>query len=278
MSTGSAPGVNETTASQLQAYIQNLPQLLNVTAAQTGPVGQQVQNAANQLAPQQQQLQSQLFGQYAPELYNIGNQLNQQQTQAGVNQASNILQNGGGALAQQVQNLDQQLNPQYYQTRQAEGNQLSNLLGSINLGGLTSNESRQVQQSNAQQDAQRGILNSPSQTATVSNAMNYGSALQQKQANLAGAIQSATNFLQPSQSGISAFNIGTGAATTQANPGATQFLGTQNATSSTTGANNQLAGQLLGGINTSANNAAQITGEAQRGGSATSILGALPSF
>lgn len=226
------PSVGAQTGQELQAYTQYLPGLLQATANQAAPIGQSLQNETAQIAPQQQALNSQLFGQYAPQLYNLGNQLNQQQTQAGVNTALSEIQGQGGQLANATQALQQQLNPAYYSTLNAEQPQIANLLNSINLtgNGLTGSEQRQVQQSNAQQDAARGIANTPSQTSTVANAMNYGTALQQKGAALSNALNTATSFLNPSQGPVSAFNIGTGAASQQSsNPGANQFVGIGNA-------------------------------------------------
>ena len=256
-----AQSTGDSTAQQLQALTQYLPGLLNTTANQTLPVGQTTQAAENILDPQQQALQNQLYAQYAPELQTIGNQLNQQNTQAGLSNALTNINGTGGQLATAQEQMAEQANPQYYTALGEAGGQLSNLLGSINLGGLTGSEEAQVQRSNAQQDAQRGILNSPSQTATESNAMNFGTALQAKQANLASAIQTASNFLPNAQTGVNTFATATGQnGTTQSNPGASQFLGVNGSNTATNAAsaNSSAANAAQGAINTTANTAASI--------------------
>lgn len=218
-----------TSTAAAQAYVQNLPAMLQATTGQIAPTGTAIQGANNTLDPQSQQLQNQLFGQYAPQLYNIGNQLTGTTLSGGISNASNNIAGQGSQLLNQAISADQTSNPQYYANRQQASDQLGNLLGSINLGGLTGSETAQVERSNAQQDAQRGILNSPSQTATVSNAMNFGTALQNKQGLLSNAINTATSFLPASKSGVDSFGIASGQATNSTNPGATNFLGTQNA-------------------------------------------------
>lgn len=254
-----AKPVGESTDAQMQAYIKNLPALLNTTANQTLPVGQTTQNAQNTLAPQQQQLLSDLFSKYAPGLYKTGDELNQQESSAGIAQALKNLQGGGGQLSQAAIDADKAANPEYYSTRAAAGSKLNDLLGSIDINGLSGSERSEVERSNAQQDAQRGIANTPSQTATVQNAMQFGSALQAKRNALSNAISTATSFLPSSKSGVDAFAVGTGAATApQGNAGAGQFLGIGNNANSASGTNASLGNSLLGGINATSNNAANI--------------------
>lgn len=254
-----AASTGESTAAQLQAYIQYLPQLLNTTANSTLPVGQATQAASAVLSPEQQALQDQLFAEFYPQLQGLGDQLNASESGAGITQASNNLSGAGGNLISQAIAADEQANPEYYAARSQAGSKLSDLLNSVNLNGLTGSETAQVQRSNAQQDAQRGILASPSQTATVSNAMNFGTALQTKQANLASAISSASSFLPNSQSGVNAFAIGSGSATTpQSNPGTSQFLGTGSNATNTAASNTATGTSLLGDINSTATNAANI--------------------
>jgi hypothetical protein len=258
-----AAGVYPATADQVGAYANNLPSLLNATANQVQPIGQTLQNAQNALAPQAQGLQNNLFGSYAPQLEQIGNYLNQINTAGGVNTASGLLGGSGGQLVGQAVGANQQANPQYYSNVAAAGNQLTPLLGSYSpTGDLTGSQTAQLSRGLAQQDAQKGILNAPSQTAAISNAQTFGNLQQQNKQNLQQAIQTATSFLpasSPGTSGINGFNIGSGGATTQNNAGLNQFLqpGQNQATTAAAG-NAALGGQLLGGANTSANTAAQV--------------------
>ena len=87
-------------------------------------------------------------------------------------------------------------------------------------GDLTGSQTAQLSRGLAQQDAQKGILNAPSQTAAISNAQTFGNLQQQNKQNLQQAIQTATSFLPASSagtSGINGFNVGSGGATTQNN-------------------------------------------------------------
>lgn len=275
MGTGSPPGVQESTGQMLQAYTQNLPALLQATANQSGPVAQTLQNTSNTIAPQQQALESSLYGQYAPELYNIGNHLNSINSAGGINTAISNITGAGGQLATDTENLQKQLDPEYYATRAAAGSQVNNLLNSIDLNGLSGSERAEVERSNAQQDAQRGILNSPSQTATTQNAMNFGSALQAKRNSLANAISTATSFLPSSQGPVNAFNVGSGAASAPAtNPGASMFLGAgQSGDAQAQAQNNALGSGLLNSTSSTSQNNASLGQQAR-----TQVLGSLPSF
>lgn len=282
-----ATSVGDSTAQQLAAYTQYLPQLLNVTANQTLPVGQTTQNAANSLAPQAQQLQTQMATQDLPGLTQLGNQLNQIQNQGGISNAQSALSGSGGQLAQQEEGLQQQLDPQYYAARAASGSAIGNLLtqlGGANSVGLNGSDIDNINRSLAQQDAQKGLLNAPSQTAAVSNALqfgNQGSTLQAQKTNtLSQALNAATAFLPSSQGQISAANNGTGAASNQStSAGQSNFLGSNNGqTSSAQNTNSGLGTSLLGGINSTSTNAANINANRRNSlDMTTQVLGSLPS-
>lgn len=257
-----APGTQYATGQEMLAYQNTLPGLLNTTAGSVGQTGQQLQNAQDQLAPQAQSLQNSLYGGYAPQLYQIGNLLNAINTGGGVGIASNLLGGAGGNLVNQATAANAAANPQYYQNAGAAGNQLTGLLGSYDpTGALTGSQTAQLSRGLAQQDAQKGILNSPSQTGAISNAMTFGNLQQQNKQNLASAIGTATSFLpsvSATGSGINGFNVGSGAATNQANAGAGQVLqpGQNQATNASSGALS-LGNSLLG--NTGQNQTTQST-------------------
>ena len=259
-----APTVGDSTAQQLQAYTANLPNLMQVTANTALPTGQTLLNAQQQLAPQQQALATQLFNQAAPGLTQSGNAINQLMASGNLQNAAT---NQGGAAGQQLLNTVQQqqqaIDPQYYATRAAASNQLQNLLGSINLNGLSGSEQAQVERANAQQNAQQGTLNTPSQLNTVSNAMNFGTALNTKRTALEQALGSATSFLPSSQSGISAFNTvqGSSGGPATSNPGLSQFQGVQPVGQQSFSTGNS----LLGDINNTALNSANINANRRSG-------------
>jgi hypothetical protein len=285
-----APTPGESTAATLQAYIQNLPQLLNVTAAQTLPVGQTTQQAQNVLAPEQQALQTQMAQQDLPGLTQLGNQLNQLQTAGGIANANTNLTGAGGQLAQNTAALQQQLDPQYYATRASEGTALNNVLNQLGGGsnpvGVNGSDIANINRGLAQQDAQKGLLNAPSQTAAVSNAMQFGQQgenLQAQKTNtLSQAINSATSFLPSSQGQVNAFNVGTGAASNQsASPGTSNFLGTTGTTGSqnASSSNSSSGNNLLSGITSLQNTGQQINSNMRSPlDMVTQTLGSLPNI
>ncbi len=248
-----APTVGQSTNEQLQAYIQNLPNLAQTTSSQVLPTEQALQNASNVISPQQQQQALDLFSQYAPQFNQIGNTINAQNAQAQASSDLGVLQGPGQQLLSATDQAQRQLDPEYYATRTKTANSLSDLLGSINLNGLSGSERAEVERANAQSDASRGLANTPSQTATVSNAMNFGSALNTKRSQLANAIGAATNFLPSSQGSVSAFQVATGKPSS--NPGATQFSGPASNLGSQAFS---LGNNLLGNINQTALNSANI--------------------
>lgn len=247
--------VGESTSQQLQAYVQNLPALANATAASMTPLALAQQKATNATAPQQAALQTQLFGQYGPQLSAIGDTINA--NSANANAASNVqlLQGAGGQAAEEADKLQRQLDPEYYATRALAGQKTNDLLNSINLNGLSGSERAEVERSNNQSDASRGLLNAPSQIATVNNAMQFGSALNNKRNSLEQALGTATSFLPSSQGPVSGFQTATGKPANSGTTSPTTF-GQSNGGADTA---TSLGTSLLGGINSTANNAANIS-------------------
>ena len=260
-----AAGTGESMNSQLQAITQNMPALTAASSSSILPLAQAQQAAQNVTAPQQAALNTSLYQQYAPQLAATGNQITAQNAAAN----ANLVAGAGGQAALNAETLQKQLDPEYYATRAAAGSQIQNLLGQFNLnGGLSGSETAAVERSNAQQDASRGINNTPSQTATVSNAMNFGSALAGKQQRLEQALGTATSFLPSSQGAINGFQTATGAPTNSGSITPTTFG--QGTASQASGDANTLATSILGAANSTANNSQNIN--ANRNSALTNII------
>jgi len=256
-----SPGtdVNE----MLGAAYDNAPQFLQLlndaSNANIMPAAQANLAAAQQVTPQYDQLLTQLLGEYAPQLAQIGLQTGQQiqQGQANANAAVANSTGGQGALQAAI-NADKTANPEFYTSRANESNALSSLL-STDVAGLSGQlnptEITAIGQSIAQQGNQTGTFNTPSAIQTTANAMNYGNAVynRQEQAknDLSSALGQATSFLPASQSGVggmNAWNIATGGANTATNTaaGATGlFSGTTNTSG---GANTSALSSALGSV------------------------------
>lgn len=247
--------VGESTSQQLQAYIQNLPALANATGAAMTPLAQAQQNATNATAPQQAALQTQLFGQYGPQLAAIGDTINANSASSNAASNVNLLNGSGGQAAMAADKLQRQLDPEYYATRALAGQKQQDLLNSIDLNGLSGSERAEVERSNNQSDASRGLLNAPSQTATVNNAMSFGNALNVKRNSLEQALSSATSFLPSSQGPVNGFQTATGKPSNSGTTSPTTF-GNPNGGADTA---TSLGTSLLGGINSTATNNANIS-------------------
>lgn len=269
-------GTQESTAQQLAAYTQGLPDLLKVTAGTALPVGQQLLDAQKTLAPQQNELLTSLFKQYGPELAGIGDTINSNSAKSAAGTAADIAKGSGSDLFHTIDALQHQADPEYYKNRSEASGKLSELLSSFNMNGLSGGERSEIERSNAQQDAQRGSLTAPSQTATVNNAMNFGSGFAQKQQRLAQAIGTATSFLPSAQGNVNASAIVTGApaGAAKSNPGLTQFAGVQPVGSESFSSGNN----FMQGINNTATNNANITANMRDSlDRVNGTLGALPT-
>lgn len=256
--TASIPSVGSEAGQVAGAFNANAPGMvgtLNQAANQSALSQALGQLGASQaVSPGYQQLQTQMYGQYVPQLaamgLGVGGML--QGGQAGINAA--VASGQGQQALQAAIAADQAANPQFYQARQQTAQGIGNLLGSIDLSGaLSGGESRAIQQSIDQAATRTGQAWAPSAINAASNAMQYGQAAyqrqQQAQQQMNQALQTATGFLPQSQSGVggmNAWNIATGGpntATQQGTAAQSNFLGV-NQGAGQLGA--QQAGSLLG--------------------------------
>ena len=88
------------------------------------------------------------------------------------------------------------------QTRDAGAQKVQELLGSINMGGLSGGERAEVERMNARRNLQRGSAGGGGNLTAIENAMQFGSALDRKRAALGNALQTATSFMAGSRSGF----------------------------------------------------------------------------
>lgn len=232
-----APSVNESTGDMLQAYIKYLPDLLKSTSAQVLPTEQAQLAASQQISPAYSKLQADIFSQIAPGLNKTGQDIARSNAMSSAESDKAVLAGPGRDLVTQGLETAKIADPEYYKTREATGGQLSNLLGSFNLNGLSGGERAEAERSINRGNAGRGLGNNEGTLNTVSNAMNFGNAFQQKRQNLQSAIGSATAFLgNGAKSGVDVFQQATGRPSVP-NQGAAQFLG-----------NNQNIGQTAQGM------------------------------
>jgi hypothetical protein len=102
-------------------------------------------------------------------------------------------------------------------TREAGAAKLQELLGSINMSGLSGGERAEIERMNARRNLQRGSAGGGGNLTGIANAMQFGSAMDRKRAALGNALQTATNFMAGSRSGFDPVQatLGRGSGTNQ---------------------------------------------------------------
>jgi len=168
------------------------------------------------------ELMTQLYGQYGPQLNQIGSDISAQNARNELSTNQELLSGGG-------MDLLRQLDPEYFATRAQTSSRLGDLLSSIDLGsGISGVEQREIEQGLAREGTSRGTYGAPSQSDVVGNAMRYGEAGRKRELenrnSLSSAIAASTAFLPASRAGSDSFALGTGK-TAGVNPGGALFTG-----------------------------------------------------
>lgn len=217
---GSQSGTPQLTPQQLiDTYNQNLPQLLGTTVGQATPTATSLAGAASAANPIYTASGLQQLQQYAPSYQQAGANLATQQAQS----TADLIGGAGGNAATAATNLSNTLNP----TQAAAQTQAQNLLGSINLNGLSPGETNAVQRSLNQSNYASGNLGLSNATNDVSNAMNFGDALAAKQTQLSSALGAAGGVAANQNSFVNPVGTATSAGNTSTNFGLGTFAPTQ---------------------------------------------------
>lgn len=243
-----APSAQESTKDMLAAYTAAFPDILNATNAGVVPSAQ-AQLAANQaIAPGLAALQAQIYQAFGPMMGQTADQIAANTAKSQTQSDLDILNGSGKQLSQAAIDAQKMADPEYYKLRESVGGNVDKLLNSIDLsGGLSGGETEAINRGIAQQDQQRGIANTPSQTAVVSNAMKFGQAgyqrKQDSQNQLAQALNVANGALPALKSGVDTFQVVTGRPST--NAADNKFVGVDTNLGSSA---NSLGGNLLGQV------------------------------
>lgn len=210
-----------TPTQMLDTYNQYLPSVMSTISGQIPAVTSSLAKAATAANPQYTASDLSQLNQYAPGYQQAG--ITAANTQAGA--TTSLLNGAGGQAAIAATNLARATNPDYYNVQDAASKQAGNLLNSYNMNGLSPGESNAVERSLNQSNTATGNLGLDNATNMVSNAMNFGSAYQAKQAALGTALGTASTVANTAQ------NTGFNPVTTALNAGntSTNFgLGTFN--------------------------------------------------
>lgn len=203
----------------LDTYNQYLPASLGTTLGQSQNTAMSLAGAASAANPVYTQSGLNQLNEYAGGYQQAGNELTQQQA-ANTNQ---LLQGAGGAAARSAAALNNELNP----AQAASNTQAANLVNSINLNGLSPGEQNAVERSVGQANVGSGNLGLLNATNTVSNAMNFGNALQAKRTALSSALGAASGVSANQQTQVNPVGTAISAGNASNNFGLGQFNSTQ---------------------------------------------------
>src|SRR5437773_2904661 len=210
----------------LQALQLTLPRLVRAYSATAPRYAHTLADISKQISPQMAELQAQLYGQYGPRLNAIGSDIARANALAEAQTQAQVLGGPGRDVAREGVATQRILEPEYFSSRDIASQKLNELLGSINVGGLSGSERAEVERSLARENQARGLGETPTVLSTVSNAATFGSALQAKRNALGQAISSAAQLLPTLRTGVSAFDVASGRSA-QPDVGESRFLGVQ---------------------------------------------------
>lgn len=182
---GPAPQSSQETTDQiLQAYLKNIPGLLDATATGGTRLAEGDLTSARAVTPGYNQLAIDSINNDAGRIADAQNRVN-----------TGILQGSGKDAAIAAKTLQDTVNPEYAGVRESAAAQSKNLIDSINLSGLSGGERAEVERSLNKSNIATGNLGLDNATNAVKNAMQFGDRLSQKRAELAGAINTGSNFI-----------------------------------------------------------------------------------
>lgn len=214
-----APSVQKSTARTVASVKRNLPYYTDIANQQILPIEQAKLEATQQISPEYQQLLTQLYGQYAPKLAQIGAQTEDINRRAAADTDLGILNNSGAAISSAYRSADQALNPEYFANRA----QLSNSLGQLLALNDLSRPNIEAERLVSQEEARSGNAGTPSATSTLANALSFGNEGIKRQNQLSQAIAIGSAMLPNIRS---SFDPAANALTRgSSNAGQSQFLG-----------------------------------------------------
>lgn len=261
----------DTTAEQMQALIQHLPELAQVTTGITPGVEQGRVDVSRLISPQIAQLQTELLDTGGRDLARVGSEIAQENRLAQILGETEALQGPGRDLLEASREAAMITDPEFFKLREAATNSAIDLLGSSSVepGGA---ELASIERMLNRQGLNRGA-NANSATETTRNAMSFGDELMKRRAALSNAINSATSLLPATRQGVDPFAQATGRVGTQ-NLGQQNFTGVQQQSNDSM----QMSMNLLNQAGQNSRQANQINSENDFFDRTSQMLGGLGSF
>lgn len=206
---------------QTRAVLQALQQGAPDTLAALG-------RANRNEAPQDAALAAQLYAQYGPQFFGIGEDLADIQAGRNVQRDLSTIRGGGRELAGEAIGLDQLANPEFYANRAVAGRGFQDLIGGQDPNKLTGGEMANVERGINRLNTSRGTpSNIGDATTTASNAMLFGDKLNKKRELFGQSLALFPGIQQGSQSGLDTYSIAKGGNATGNNASLAQLQGPQ---------------------------------------------------
>jgi len=162
------------------------------------------------MAPQEGQLNADLFSQLLPQYADIGSQVGGADQIAGIGNDLGAINGGGLALASQAGVLEKAASPEWAASMQGANTGYQNLLSGMDPNKLSGSEMANVERGVNRLNARTGNLNVGDSTTTTSNAMTFGGALDAKRQRFGEALNLFPGLSSASKSSVNAFDVGTG--------------------------------------------------------------------
>ena len=214
---------SEGTGDSVRSLAKYLPQLAQATAQNVGPYEQALFQARSTIDPQQSALDESLYRYFGPRLSQIGSDIQRQDALNTSSTERDVLAGPGGQTARAAQSLNEELDPEYYGIRAQGASKLSDLLAGQDPNNLTGAEMANVERGLNRTNRANGTRDVRSSQGAISNAMTFGSALDNKRNTLLNTINAIPQNLAAMKSGFDAFQVATGRPSYGQNPAAGQF-------------------------------------------------------
>ena len=213
-----------------QMYAASYPDIMKAIRTELIPTGEAELLAQRHLTPQQQRLAwetaqgSEGIGDYKPgfvpgaiDYVGLEGEADYWKRRLAAGTDKTIMDLQGPYMAENVMDQLAVTDQPWMHARDTGAAKLQELLGSINMGGLSGGERAEIERMNARRNLQRGSAGGGGNLTAIENAMQFGSAMDRKRAALGNALQTATNFMAGSRSGYDPVQavLGRGSGTNQ---------------------------------------------------------------
>ena len=198
-----------------RAYAESYPRIMGAHRAEVEAMMQKDLDMQRQFDPQQRRLAyeglvgseaaKKLPAGYVPgvrEYAQLGADVDNITRRGGAGTDLDIMRMQGPYMAQATMDQLALTDKPWLESRAVGAQKVQDLLGSINMEGLSGGERAEIERMNARRNMQRGSAGGGGNLTAIENAMQFGSALDRKRAALGNALQTATNFMAGSRSGF----------------------------------------------------------------------------